>query len=643
MATKNLVYVHGAGPQPSAEDLKAKTGPDPLRRPARDVARGALRERALDGRWRGARCGRQRGRPGPAQGRGHACRASHAQPRSGRADHRHGAPSRAARRARSARRLRRSSGPRSSSSTPFYEHADRVARRSSAGVLGIGFPDFIFRKVVGFFASDVVDYLFNGFADEMQAEVRKVLLAGPAPEVIIAHSLGTIVTYDVLSEPQLKDRVPSVLVTVGCPLGIDNVQKRLRNGAGRPNPIPARITTWSNFADRFDPVAIEATLRDEFKPNDLIVDDEVNNRAKNNHDIDGYLTIVDRSLDDPQGGRGGLGHPAVVDAGPSQGGCGAPDRPVRYGRDHQDAGEPAANPLLVDATIALGLSALSLLAVASGATDAGGRDPLSVALLLLETLPLVVPPPVADPGPRVTLGATVLHASLVQGQWSTRASGRSWRCSPSPSATTGASRSRPGSPWRPRSLAVIVVEGRRAGRRRRDSSRRCCPSASSWALGDWARTRRRYAAAIEENARLQEAEREERVAARRPGRTRADRPRAARHRDPSCQRDRHPGRGRPDRARPAPEQARTALEAIDRTSREALTDMRRMLGILGERPTPTARRRSRERRCPASSASASSSRRSAPPASRSSCPSRATAGRSTPASSCPPTGSSRRP
>ncbi len=34
------------------------------------------------------------------------------------------------------------------------------------------------------------------------------------------------------------------------------------------------------------------------------------------------------------------------------------------------------------------------------------------------------------------------------------------------------------------------------------------------ALGDWARTRRQYAAAIEENARLQEAEREER--SRRP-------------------------------------------------------------------------------------------------------------------------------
>jgi hypothetical protein len=290
MTTKNLVYVHGAGPQPSAEDLKAKLdqilfdGPLATSR----VARYANVRWTADGKALGV----------AASGAGQARRkaaVTHAARRTL-------SPEAAAQTIVRAALSSRKKGPLGAASpskqraavefvTPFYEHADRVARRSSAGVLGIGFPDFIFRKVVGFFASDVVDYLFNGFNDEMQAEVRKVLLAGPAPDVIIAHSLGTIVTYDVLSDPQLKDRIPSVLVTVGCPLGIDNVQKRLRNGAGRPNPIPASITTWSNFADRFDPVAIEATLRDEFKPNDLIVDDEVNNRAKNNHDIDGYLTI----------------------------------------------------------------------------------------------------------------------------------------------------------------------------------------------------------------------------------------------------------------------------------------------------------------------------------------------------------------
>jgi hypothetical protein len=173
----------------------------------------------------------------------------------------------------------------------FYQHADRVARRSSARNLGIGFFDPIFRLVVGRFASDVIDYLFGAPKAAMQAPVRLALLQGPKPDIVVAHSLGTIITYDVLSEDALKERRPKVLVTVGCPLGIDNVQDRLRNGAGRPNPIPAGITEWTNFADRFDPVAIEATLRDEFKPSNLIEDEAVNNAAPNNHDLTGYLAI----------------------------------------------------------------------------------------------------------------------------------------------------------------------------------------------------------------------------------------------------------------------------------------------------------------------------------------------------------------
>jgi signal transduction histidine kinase len=104
------------------------------------------------------------------------------------------------------------------------------------------------------------------------------------------------------------------------------------------------------------------------------------------------------------------------------------------------------------------------------------------------------------------------------------------------------------------------------------------------ALGDWARTRRRYAAAIEENARLQEAERDER--SRRA--VQDERERIARemhdivtHHVSVIVIQAGAGLTALDRR---PERARTALEAIDRTSREAMTDMRRMLGMLGEAP-----------------------------------------------------------
>lgn len=176
----------------------------------------------------------------------------------------------------------------------LYRNADRVARRSSTGrrpAAGPSFPDRIFRRIVGFFASDVIDYLYGGFAERMRAPVREALSKEPAPRVVMAHSLGTVVAYDVLSEPELKD-LDVVLVTAGSPLGIDNVQARLRDRAGRPNPVPSGLSHWANFADRFDPVALDASLRDAFEPpKDFAVDEAVNNRARNNHDLTGYLSV----------------------------------------------------------------------------------------------------------------------------------------------------------------------------------------------------------------------------------------------------------------------------------------------------------------------------------------------------------------
>jgi len=178
----------------------------------------------------------------------------------------------------------------------LYRRADRIATRSAVGsggpTAGLSFPDRIFRRVVGFFASDVIDYLFGPFREPMRARVRQSLLGGPPPTVIVAHSLGTIILYDVLSEPAFAGFDVRLLVTAGCPLGIGNVQSRLRDGAGRPNPVPMAVKAWSNFADRFDPVALDPTLRNEFAPpKDFARDETVNNPAGNNHDLTGYLSV----------------------------------------------------------------------------------------------------------------------------------------------------------------------------------------------------------------------------------------------------------------------------------------------------------------------------------------------------------------
>lgn len=244
------------------------------------------------------------------------------------------------------------------------------------------------------------------------------------------------------------------------------------------------------------------------------------------------------------------------------------------------------SPLLIDATIAFGLSALSLIAVAGGASDAGRRDALSVGLLLMETLPLIVRRRWPIPVLAVTLVATVLHASLVEGAIVNESLGALV------ALFTVAERYE----RRVSVVAVLAVAGSfaaiivaRAGTAQIAVSgffQTMLSVGIVWALGDWARTRRRYATAIEENARLQEADREER--ARRA--VQDERERIARelhdivtHHVSVIVIQAGAGLTALDRR---PEQARTALEAIDRTSRQALTDMRRMLGILGEAGAP---------------------------------------------------------
>jgi hypothetical protein len=181
----------------------------------------------------------------------------------------------------------------------LYRRADKIAARSGAlapqpGVpLGITFPDPMFRWVVGRFASDVIDYLYGPFKAAMQAPVIAAIKATPRPKVVVAHSLGTIITYDVLADPSMTGLNNVTLITIGCPLGIGNVQNRLRNGAGRPNPIPNGMVGWSNFADRWDPVALDQTMRDEFEPpKNMPRDEGVNNAAPDNHELFGYLSVA---------------------------------------------------------------------------------------------------------------------------------------------------------------------------------------------------------------------------------------------------------------------------------------------------------------------------------------------------------------
>ena len=76
----------------------------------------------------------------------------------------------------------------------------------------------------------------------------------------------------------------------------------------------------------------------------------------------------------------------------------------------------SANPLVVDTAIAVFLAALSLLAYVGAAPYVGPLSPVTLVLLLLESLPLIVRRrfPLAVLG--VIAGASIVHLGLLTGR-----------------------------------------------------------------------------------------------------------------------------------------------------------------------------------------------------------------------------------
>ncbi len=154
------------------------------------------------------------------------------------------------------------------------------------------------------FVKDTAAYFFN---PRVRRRIKKRLtdLIGRAksPLVLVSHSMGTIIAYEVLSQMTRRQReMASLFVTLGSPLGIREIQDQLIED-GLPIEIPGGIASWHNFADRLDPVALDSRLANDFPPSDSafgeIQDHRVVNRSLwnlanlNPHDSAGYLSHPD--------------------------------------------------------------------------------------------------------------------------------------------------------------------------------------------------------------------------------------------------------------------------------------------------------------------------------------------------------------
>lgn len=107
--------------------------------------------------------------------------------------------------------------------------------------------------------------------------------------MLIAHSMGTIISYDALRDLGRRDRGFPVhhYVPIGAPMGMPHVKANIhreRSYAREPVRTPTVVTErWANYADRRDPVAIDTHLMDDFGENDAGVRVEEDDMVMNDY------------------------------------------------------------------------------------------------------------------------------------------------------------------------------------------------------------------------------------------------------------------------------------------------------------------------------------------------------------------------
>lgn len=195
---------------------------------------------------------------------------------------------------------------------------------ASLDTLGIGkLADWVIEKVMkdlDFYYDDTRKILNRKKTKKelafkvLKDELKDCINANKNHEImLIAHSMGTIISYDVLRDiGRMPNNTVTIkdFITIGSPLGIPYVKQQIRklrtyNQKKDRVRTPTIITnSWINFADKKDPVAIDTHLKDDYKANnkgirvvdDLVVNDYVGLEGKRNHHKSyGYLRTPELS------------------------------------------------------------------------------------------------------------------------------------------------------------------------------------------------------------------------------------------------------------------------------------------------------------------------------------------------------------
>jgi hypothetical protein len=176
----------------------------------------------------------------------------------------------------------------------------------AAALERVPLPWFLKKPFMEAFLRDVHHYLFDvEFGPpgrphvRIQQSIRKRFLdalAAPGvsrPHVVVSHSMGTVIAYDCLK--RLSGCAPvDGLITIGSPLGLDEVQDKLQPGWSSADGFPHERLEgrWFNFYDRLDPVCgFDPQLANDFGHGGktVVIDQVVQNPGAWRHSATKYL------------------------------------------------------------------------------------------------------------------------------------------------------------------------------------------------------------------------------------------------------------------------------------------------------------------------------------------------------------------
>ncbi|HEY6641452.1 hypothetical protein [Povalibacter sp.] len=184
--------------------------------------------------------------------------------------------------------------------------APAVPAQPQGALERVPLPWFLKKRIMNAFLRDVHHYLFDveyappgRSAVHIQQTIRQRFIdtvcdaAVTRPHIVVSHSMGTVIAYDCLKRVGTCANVDG-FITIGSPLGLDEIQDKLRPEWNRANGFPRSKVArdWVNIFDRLDPVCgFDPALANDYRDNDVgtIKDQVVVNDGAWRHSATKYL------------------------------------------------------------------------------------------------------------------------------------------------------------------------------------------------------------------------------------------------------------------------------------------------------------------------------------------------------------------